>query len=205
MVLPWHPRLARGAVEDGVRFHPFRYAPHPQPERVRLRRRAARGRQPAARRRTPSAPLALAASAGAQARRVAREVGATLLHGHWVIPGGAIAAAAGPRLPMVVSLHGSDVYVAERHAIARRAARGARFARADWMTACSDDLRDRAIALGADAGAHRDDSLRRGRRSLPARTRTRAPTAARALGVGRRRLAAVHRRAASSARRASST
>ncbi|HSP90483.1 MAG TPA: hypothetical protein VLN08_06240, partial [Vicinamibacterales bacterium] len=24
VVLPWHPRLARGPVENGVRFHPFR-------------------------------------------------------------------------------------------------------------------------------------------------------------------------------------
>jgi glycosyltransferase involved in cell wall biosynthesis len=48
----------------------------------------------------------------------------------------------------VISLHGSDVYVAERHAVAGRAARMA-FARAGWVTACSDDLRRRAIALGA--------------------------------------------------------
>jgi hypothetical protein len=27
VVLPWHPRLARGPVEHGIRFHPFRYAP----------------------------------------------------------------------------------------------------------------------------------------------------------------------------------
>src|SRR5512146_461867 len=27
LVLPWHPRLERGAVEHGVHFHPFHYAP----------------------------------------------------------------------------------------------------------------------------------------------------------------------------------
>ena len=148
VVLPWHPRLARGPVEDGVHFHPFRYAPHPDlnvfgyaaalQADVRLRGAA-----------YLAAPLALAASYRA-VRRVAAQVGATLLHGHWIIPSGAVVAAAGRGLPTVVSLHGSDVYVAERHAFARVAARAA-LRRLDWLTACSDDLRDRAIALGADA------------------------------------------------------
>ena len=148
VVLPWHPRLARGPSEGGVHFHPFRYAPHPglnvfgyaaalQAD-VRLRGAA-----------YVAAPLALAASYRA-IRRVAADVGATLLHGHWIIPSGAVVAAAGRRLPIVVSLHGSDVYVAERHAFARAAARAA-LRRLDWLTACSDDLRERMIALGADA------------------------------------------------------
>src|SRR6266545_8083270 len=50
--------------------------------------------------------------------------------------------------PIAISLHGSDVFVAERHAIAGAIARRT-FARAGWVTACSDDLRQRAIALGA--------------------------------------------------------
>jgi glycosyltransferase involved in cell wall biosynthesis len=147
VVLPWHPRLARGPVEDGVHFHPFRYAPHPglnvfgyaaalQAD-VRLRGSA-----------YIAAPLALAASWLA-VRRVAAAVGATLLHGHWIIPSGAVVTAAARDLPVVVSLHGSDVYVAERHALARAAARSA-LRRLDALTACSDDLRERVVALGAD-------------------------------------------------------
>ena len=149
VVLPWHPRLTRGPIEDGVHFHAFRYAPHPAlnvfgyaaalEEDVRLRGSA-----------YIAAPLALAASWHA-VRRVAAAVGATLLHGHWIIPSGAVVTAAGLDLPVVVSLHGSDVYVAERHAFARVAARAA-LRRLDWLTACSDDLRERAIRLGADAG-----------------------------------------------------
>jgi glycosyltransferase involved in cell wall biosynthesis len=61
-----------------------------------------------------------------------------------------VVAAAARHLPVVVSLHGSDVYVAERHAFARLAAQ-ASARRLDWLTACSDDLRARMIALGADA------------------------------------------------------
>jgi glycosyltransferase involved in cell wall biosynthesis len=53
-------------------------------------------------------------------------------------------------MPLVISLHGSDVYVAEKLAPARVAARAA-FARAGAITACSDDLARRAVAIGADA------------------------------------------------------
>jgi glycosyltransferase involved in cell wall biosynthesis len=73
-----------------------------------------------------------------------------VLHAHWVIPSGFIAAFARGTRPLVVSLHGSDVFVAERSRMARAAARAA-FGRAGWITACSHDLRGRAIALGAAA------------------------------------------------------
>jgi glycosyltransferase involved in cell wall biosynthesis len=95
-----------------------------------------------------AAPLALAAGWRA-ARKVARTRSATIMHGHWVIPGGAVAAAARRDLPLVVSLHGSDVYVAEKIAPVRRVAQRV-FRRADAVTACSADLGRRAVALGAD-------------------------------------------------------
>jgi glycosyltransferase involved in cell wall biosynthesis len=148
VVLPWHPRWARPAAEHGVRFHLFRYAPiaalcvfgYAGALRADVNMRASA---------YAVAPLALAAG-WRKARSVARQYSATVVHGHWVIPGGAIAAAACPRLPLVVSLHGSDVYVAERSAIAGSVARRV-FGRAGWVTACSDDLRTRAIGLGASA------------------------------------------------------
>ena len=55
----------------------------------------------------------------------------------------------GTQVPLVVSLHGSDVYLAEANPLARAAARLA-FDRAAWITACSDDLARRAVQLGAD-------------------------------------------------------
>src|SRR5262249_51792481 len=85
-----------------------------------------------------------------KALRVAQKKRATVMHGHWVVPGGVTAMLAAGSRPLVISLHGSDVFVAEKHAAVRRAA-GAAFARAAWVTACSDDLRSRAIALGANA------------------------------------------------------
>ncbi len=147
VVAPWHPLVTRGAEDAGVRFHFYRYAP--------LRRLNVFGYASAMRADVSvrgaaylAAPFALAAGCLA-ARRVARRHGATVMHGHWVVPGGVTAAIASPGLPLVISLHGSDVYVAETLAPARVAARWA-FGRAGCVTACSDDLARRAVALGAD-------------------------------------------------------
>jgi glycosyltransferase involved in cell wall biosynthesis len=148
VVAPWHPSIDRRKEEDGVYFHFFKYAPVPalnvfgyaqgMHADVRLRASA-----------WAAAPLALAAGM-VKAMRVAQKRGATIMHGHWVVPGGAMAAYARPRLPLVVSLHGSDVFVAERVAAARVVA-GRVFRRAGAITACSADLARRAIGLGADA------------------------------------------------------
>jgi glycosyltransferase involved in cell wall biosynthesis len=148
LVAPWHPAIDRPAEEDGVRFHFFKYAPanglnvfgYSGGLRADTSLRGAAW---------AVAPLAFGLGLIA-ARRVALRHHATVMHGHWVIPSGFLAAYARPSLPLVVSVHGSDVFVAERNGLARRAARAA-FSRAGWITACSDDLRDRAIAIGADA------------------------------------------------------
>jgi glycosyltransferase involved in cell wall biosynthesis len=147
LVAPWHPAIRRAPVEQGVHFHFFRYAPT---DRLSVFGYASGLRadtmlRPAA---WAMAPAALIAGWRC-ARRVAVAHRATIMHGHWVIPGGAIAALAAYGLPLVISLHGSDVFVAERHPILGRVARRI-LRRAGWVTACSDDLHQRAIALGAD-------------------------------------------------------
>ena len=147
VVAPWHPLLRR-PDEPAVHFHFFRYAPI-RALNVFGYAAALRGDvalRPAA---YLAAPLALAAGWRA-VRRVVGETGATVLHAHWVIPAGVMAAASGVGLPLVVSLHGSDVFVAETHLVARAAARRA-FRRAGWVTACSANLRQRAIDIGAHA------------------------------------------------------
>jgi glycosyltransferase involved in cell wall biosynthesis len=147
VVAPWHPLVARAAEEHGVRFHFYRYAPA---RSLNVFGYAAAMRADVSLRAAAylAAPLALAAGWHA-ARSVARRCRATIMHGHWVVPGGVTAAIAAPRVPLVVSLHGSDVYVAETVAAARWAARRV-FRAAGFVTACSDDLRNRAVALGAD-------------------------------------------------------
>ena len=146
VVAPWHPLVDRPAEDRGVHLHFYRYAPvrslnvfgYAAAMRADVSLRAAA---------YLAAPLALAAGWHA-VRSVARRFRATVMHGHWVVPGGVTAAAAAPRLPLVISLHGSDVYVAETVAPARIAARQA-FRRAGFVTACSGDLARRAVALGA--------------------------------------------------------
>lgn len=146
IVAPWHPRITRPPREDGVTFHFYRYAIAPSlnvfgyaeglKADTHLKFHA-----------WAAAPAAVAAG-WFKAMRVAQKRRATVMHAHWVIPNGALAVAAGGRRPLVVSLHGSDVFVAERHRLLGRLA-DAVFQRASWITACSGDLADRAIALGA--------------------------------------------------------
>jgi glycosyltransferase involved in cell wall biosynthesis len=146
IVAPWHPLVARRADEGRVRFHFYKYAPL---ERLSVFGYAAAMRADVSVRFSAYAVAPFALAAGWwMARQVARRHRATVMHGHWVVPGGVTAAAAAPELPLVVSLHGSDVYVAETLAPARLAARRA-FRRAGWVTACSSDLATRAVALGA--------------------------------------------------------
>lgn len=147
LVAPWHPLVTRGRNENGVNFHFYRYAPF---RSLNVFGYAAAMRADVSVRGAAyvAAPLALAAGWRA-ARKIARRHRATVMHGHWVIPGGLTASTAAPALPLVVSLHGSDVYLAETLAPARAAARYV-FRRAGFVTACSDDLARRAVVLGAD-------------------------------------------------------
>lgn len=147
VVAPWHPLVRRPPREGGVLFHFYKYAPV---EALNVFGYAAAMRADVSLRAAAylAAPLALA-QGWRVARKIAKRHRATLMHGHWVVPGGVTAALAAPGLPLVVSLHGSDVYVAETVRPARAAARRA-FARAGAITACSEDLARRAVAIGAD-------------------------------------------------------
>jgi glycosyltransferase involved in cell wall biosynthesis len=149
VVAPWHPLVTRGRQEDGVTFHFYKYAPIAS---LNVFGYAAAMRADVSLRGAAyaAAPLAMTAAILA-ARRVAGRQHACVMHGHWLVPGGAIAACAAPSRPLVVSLHGSDVFVAERLAPARVVARRV-LRRAAVVTACSSDLALRAIALGADPG-----------------------------------------------------
>src|SRR5438105_5647671 len=146
IVAPWHPRVTRGADENGVFFHFFRYAPV-RSLNVFGYAEGLRGDVSLRGAAWAAAPFAIAAG-WFKAMRVAQKRRATMMHAHWVVPGGVIAAAARPSLPLVVSLHGSDVFVAERTSVGGLAARRV-FGRAGFVTACSQDLADRAVRLGA--------------------------------------------------------
>lgn len=115
-----------------------------------------------------------------------------LVHAHWIVPNGLVAAPFGRRVPLLYGLHGSDVFLAERSYVRPFVARALR--RGRGLTACSPELarrvealgsdpaRSRVIPYGVDVGLFRPDRERRAiwreRLGIPAQ----APLA---LGVGR--------------------
>lgn len=153
LVLPAHPRLQR-RDEPGLRFFPFSYAPVPSLNvwgyaQSMNADRGFKGKT------LMVAPFAALATTRAVRRRLGSD-SYDIVHAHWVVPGGVLSrrpAVASGR-PLVISLHGSDVFAAERSRLIGIAARRA-FVTAGAVTACSSDLRDRAIALGARAESTR--------------------------------------------------
>ena len=147
VVAPWHPAIDRPRTDRGVHLHFYKYAPV---RSLNVFGYAASMHGDVSLRGAAYAATPVALAAGWwTARQVARRYNASIMHGHWVVPGGVTAAMAAPAVPLVISLHGSDVFVAERLVLARAAARMA-FRRAGFVTACSADLAVRAIAIGAD-------------------------------------------------------
>lgn len=149
VVLPEHRELNRPAAQDGVQLHPYRYAPRRDwtvwgyAEALKADVRLKRGVY-------ALAPLALGSAYRTMMALTAR-LPFDVIHAHWLLPNAPPAALVAQRrkLPLVISMHGSDVFLAEKNAAMSAAARWA-FDRAAWNTACSEDLAARALALGAD-------------------------------------------------------
>jgi glycosyltransferase involved in cell wall biosynthesis len=148
VVLPHHPELRRDP-DEAVRFFPYRYAPdrfsrwgYAQSLEADVRVR------PSVYLLAPLAALALRHAVGG--RLVAERY--DVVHAHWVVPNAAIVrdVVASHDRPFVVSLHGSDVFLAERSAAVRPLARDT-LRTAGAVTACSSDLAARGVALGAIA------------------------------------------------------
>lgn len=148
MVLPFRHDLRRDAEERGVWLHPFRYAPT---RRWEMWGYAAglRGDVELKAATLAVTPLALGQSVRTLARLV-RGGGFDVIHAHWLVPNGPVGAAVARAcgVPLVVSMHGSDVFFAERNLVAAHAARWTS-RHAAMLTACSGDLAARAVALGA--------------------------------------------------------
>lgn len=153
VILPEHPELRRGPDEP-VRFFPYRYAPRDDwslwgyaqslEADVRVRRGV-----------YLLAPLVALALRDAVSTRLLAER-YDVVHAHWLVPNAAMIQGI-PRahgVPLVVSLHGSDVFMAERLFPARVLARQTLGA-AGAITACSGDLMERALRLGAPAARTR--------------------------------------------------
>ena len=72
-----------------------------------------------------------------------------VIHAHWVVPSGPIGAMVAMLhgLPLLVSLHGSDVFVVEKNRLLGKAAQWV-FSKATEILTCSNDLAERAMRLG---------------------------------------------------------
>ena len=149
VVLPHHPKF-RYPAGGGVRFFPYRYAPTAHfatwgfGESLRGSSRV----------RPQVAALlpVIAISLRMRIRQLLAAGSHDVVHAHWLLPNGW--AAAGCGTPLVFTLHGSDVAIAERNRLFQALARRA-LAAAGAVTAVSDDLRIRAETLGADPSTTR--------------------------------------------------
>jgi len=87
--------------------------------------------------------------------RVVTENQSQLIYTHWILPNGVPGAivSAIKKIPLAISLHGSDVYLAKKNPFFRFVAR-AIMKRADVVTACSEEMYQDAIKLGAEQKIH---------------------------------------------------
>jgi glycosyltransferase involved in cell wall biosynthesis len=148
VVLPYHHAFRYPGC-DGLRFFPYRYSPF---DRLspwgfgQTFNATARVRAQV----VPLLPAIIVSLRRAIARRLAAQP-YDVVHAHWLLPNGWAASSVATRAqtPVVVTLHGTDVAMAERHRVLARIARRT-FSRVAGVTATSDDLRRRAVRLGAD-------------------------------------------------------
>lgn len=150
-VLAPHAEGVRAAWEDGgVEVVTFRYAP--ERHEVLGYGRTLEADEKVKGRAALAAPLyALAARRAVRRQLAGRRF--DLVHAHWIVPNGLVAAAAVGRVPLAIGLHGSDVFLAEKPGV-RRLARWA-LSRSRLLTGCSPELVDRVCALGFPAGRSR--------------------------------------------------
>jgi glycosyltransferase involved in cell wall biosynthesis len=76
---------------------------------------------------------------------VSRKMNAEIIHAHWVLPNGFAAAIASKilKVPFIITLHGSDIFMADKNFLFRAVARWT-FNQCSSVTACSQELHDRA-------------------------------------------------------------
>ena len=134
--------------EGDVRVDWVRYAPHPS---LRVIGHAQSLQNDV--RVKPAAYAALPLFAQAmlsQARALCKIWQPHIIHAHWAIPSGVLGAllARQQGLPLVISLHGSDMYLARKSFVVGRFVRWV-FQQAKAISACSQNLFDSAIYLGA--------------------------------------------------------
>jgi len=145
VVAPAAPGLPSREVLDGIPVRRYRYAPARHEDLAYTGAMRERVRESWSGRLAFGGLLASGALAAARARR---RIGAEVVHAHWWLPGGVVGGLVGglARVPLVTTLHGSDLRIARASVGARRLfARVAR--RSSALTTVSRWLADEARAL----------------------------------------------------------
>lgn len=150
VLAPAAPGLAATATVNGVRVDRFRYAPR---RWETLAYEGTMAEQVRSSWRAKVALIGLVLGGSRAIRRTAGEFRPDIVHAHWWFPGGLSAVLAGVKVPLVVTLHGSDVRLAARSAFAPALMRLV-LRRAAAVTAVSTWLAAEAKRLaGADVAA----------------------------------------------------
>jgi len=149
VLAPFHPRQA--PADSPVHLHRFRYI---WPDSAAIMGYAGAMNSDRHLRAPAYALIAPYLAFGSLAlRRLMSQYHFDVIHAHWVLPGGLLALPFVSRQsPLVISLHGSDVFVALRNPVFGAIARQV-FKRARLVTACSPELSEGALQLGAPAAS----------------------------------------------------
>ena len=143
VLAPHAPGVDRSWQVDGVEVRTFRYAPEALEVIGYSRSLDADERLKGGA--LIATPLYAAAAAAAVAR-LRRQRRFDLVHAHWVVPNGLIAATVAGSLPLAIGLHGSDVFLAEKPGVSVLVKAALR--RTRLLTGCSPELVRRVCALG---------------------------------------------------------
>lgn len=146
VLAPHAPDVPAAWDDGGVEVATFRYAP--EKHEVLGYGRSLEADEKVRGGAALAAPL-YALAARREVRRRLRERRFDLVHAHWIVPNGLVAAAAFGKTPLAIGLHGSDVFLAEKPGV-RSLARWA-LSRSRLLTGCSPELVDRVRALGFPA------------------------------------------------------
>ncbi len=148
VLAPHAEEVAPGWDDGGVEVVTFRYAP--ERHEVLGYGRSLEADEKVKGKAALAAPL-YALGARQAVRRQLRRRRFDLVHAHWIVPNGVVAATVcgGGKVPLAIGLHGSDVFLAEKsgvRAFARWALRRSRL-----LTGCSPELVERVRVLGFPA------------------------------------------------------
>ena len=126
--------------------------------------------------------------------RLVREQRIDLIHAHWLLPNGYIASrvSRATGVPYASTLHGSDIFMAERAApLGRMAATALRGA--SHVTSCSADLQQRLLRLGGERYEEKVPLVPNGTNLVPADPDREAPRRRFGVAPGEPLIAAVGR------------